>query len=302
MSQAACQAACQLLLGACCGTVDETGSDKVFCARCGSAVSASDERCPRCGALAAAPSAAPPLLPDTQGIPVLHFSPTAFGPPVAPEPYLGLDRPGERLDVRHAPYPRTQLRVVLPQPVYRRSESYPRLVLILTALAVTCLAALVLAGLLVGLLVGMGALTVPPGFAPGGVPPVAAPTATATPSCATASADPAAAQALSHAQLTTGLRDEPGQDFRPVDDVNTFHIGTRAYITFQIATAQAGTIDVTFCTPAGRIPGSLDVPAGSTGRYAQFSILLQPSQIGAGVATLTWDGVVAASLPFTVAT
>ncbi len=112
----------------------------------------------------------------------------------------------------------------------------------------------------------------------------------------------AAAKELTQATLTTGLRAPETQDFRPVDSVTIFHAGHRAYITFLVATATAGTVGVTFCTPAGQIPGALDVPARSNGHYAQFSVVLDAVHAGPGVVTLTWDGAVAASLPFTVVT
>jgi hypothetical protein len=130
--------------------------------------------------------------------------------------------------------------------------------------------------------------------------PNAGPRPTSTPACLVAPSDAAAARNIAQVTLTTELRAPESQDFRPVDSVSTFHTGQRAYITFQITTAEAGTVGVTFCTPAGRIPGALDIPGGSNGQYAQFSLALDATHTGLGVATLTWNGAVAASLPFTV--
>ncbi len=128
----------------------------------------------------------------------------------------------------------------------------------------------------------------------------AIPTDTPEFDCGVASADPAAAQALSHAQLTTGVRDEQTQDFRPIDDVSSFHASARAFITFAVGTLDGGMAGVTFCTPVGTFPGTLTIPPDSRGRYAQFSLILPKGALGAGVVTLTWNGAVAASLPFTI--
>jgi hypothetical protein len=113
--------------------------------------------------------------------------------------------------------------------------------------------------------------------------------------------DPGAAAALTNAQLTTGVRDAGKQDYRPIDSVNHFTVGQTAYLTFKIATAQAGAAGVSFCAPSGVVPGSLDIPAGSSERYAQFSTRFTPQDVSsAAVVTLTWNSAVAASLEFTV--
>jgi hypothetical protein len=127
------------------------------------------------------------------------------------------------------------------------------------------------------------------------------PTATSQVACTIAIVDPAAAAALSNAQLTTGVRDAAKQDYRPIDSVKRFTVGLPAYLTFKIATAQAGTAGVSFCTPSGALPGVLEIPAGSQERYAQFLTRFAPQDAGSvGVVTLTWNGAVAASLAFTV--
>lgn len=220
-----------------------------------------------------------------------QFRPTPVGAPVSPEPY------GSAAQAVPFPLPRKTagLRIVVPLPPLppRRRAGI--------ALATSIVLALfVAAGLATGVLVLMGWLPLP--RFPGGGTSLspAVPSATATPVCAISAPVIAAKAALASAQLTTGVRDEQGQDFRPVDNVTTFHAGTRAFITFQIFTQEAGTAEVTFCTPAGTIPGTLAIPAGSSGRYAQFSLLLPPQPLGDCVATLEWNGAVAASLPFTV--
>jgi hypothetical protein len=161
----------------------------------------------------------------------------------------------------------------------------------------------VVAGLLLGMLALSGVLALPPllsGNNPGRT--TAIPTDAPESDCGVASVDPAAAQALAHAQLTTGVRDEQSQDFRPVDNVSSFHAGSRAFITFAVGTQDGGTAGVTFCTPLGLFPGTLTIPPGSRGRYAQFSLVTPQEALGGGVATLTWNGAVAASLPFTIIT
>jgi hypothetical protein len=126
------------------------------------------------------------------------------------------------------------------------------------------------------------------------------PTATSPVVCTGAAVDPIAAGALTNAQLTTGVRDASKQDYRPIDSVTQFTAGQQAYLTFRIATAQAGTVNVSFCTRSGVVPGTLEIPAGSQERYAQFSTQFLTQDAGAAVVTLTWNGAVAASLPFTV--
>jgi hypothetical protein len=110
----------------------------------------------------------------------------------------------------------------------------------------------------------------------------------------------AAAAALSHAQMATAVRNAARQDYRPANNVMTFAPGQDAYLTFEIATAQAGTAGVTFCMPTGQLTGSLPVPAHSAGRFGEFSAHVTAAEAGKGVATLTWNGAVAANVAFTV--
>ncbi len=253
----------------------------------------SSERCPRCGALVAAVTSAPPFLPDPHGVPVLRFTPTVIGPPVAPEPYLPRAR---ARDDAYAHRRLTHLRMVLPQPQSPPRRGRRGLYVGLSVL----LAVLVLAAVVTGVLARDGGLSLWLGLPPVGGAQPGDPTPTATPVCLAQPIDPSAAAALTQATLTTALRDPASQDFRPVDSVMSLRAGQRAYITFQIATARAGTAGVSFCTPTGQIPGALDVPAGSNGHYAQFSLLLDADHTGPGVVTLIWNGAVAASLPFSV--
>jgi hypothetical protein len=276
------------------------------CVRCGAPLArdpdhqASQERCPRCGALAAAVASAPPLLPGAYGIPVQRFHPTVAGPPVAPEPYARgerlSDRLSDRLGERRIPaIPAARLRIVIPPLApHRRSGIYAGL----TAL----LALIVLAGIAAGLVVRAagGNLQLGPIVIGGPRATLAPPTATPAAECRTPAIGPSAAATLAHVQMTTGLRDPAARDFRPVDDVTAFRVGQRAYITFQIATTQAGTVDATFCTAAGIVPGTLAIPPKSSGLYGQFSIALTSQSVGPGQATLRWDGQPAASVAFSV--
>lgn len=264
------------------------------CPRCGSAARAGDERCPRCGALLDAALAAPPFA-DEGGIPVQRFTNSVAGPPVALEPFA---QP-ERLNISPNARPRI-LSYGVVRPLKHRRKSRAGLFSLLALLT------LVIAGLAIGMgaqrMGGLARDALPFLF-----PPATAtitqeiPIATAPVACAVATVDPGAASALSSAQLTTGVHDASKQDYRPIDSVTRFTVGQQAYLTFKIATAAAGTASVSFCASSGVVPGLLDIPAGSQERYAQFSTRFAPQDAGAAVVTLTWNGAVAASLPFTVA-
>lgn len=262
----------------------------MHCARCGTALAIDDKRCPQCGAHSGALAGAPPLRPDAQGIPIARFRPTPAGPPTAPEPYLSAGTPLPLPVARKT----AALRIVPPVPATRHTR--------MALWSSVILALFVFAGLATGALVLTGTLPLPlvSGRSSTPIQSLRTPGATATPVCAIVAPVAAATAALASAQLTTGVRDEQTQDFRPIDNVTTFHAGARAFITFQIVTQAAGIAEVTFCTPQGTIPGTLYIPAGSRGRYAQFSLLLPQEPLGDCVATLEWNGAAAASLPFSV--
>lgn len=118
--------------------------------------------------------------------------------------------------------------------------------------------------------------------------------------CQPEQVDPNAAKALTHVQLTSGLRDAGAHDYRPVNTVSTFHRGQTGYVTFQVATSEAGTVGVQFCAAAERVSGSFGVPAASVGRYGEFSARFGDRDMGQGYVTLAWNGTVAATVPFTV--
>jgi len=263
----------------------------VRCPRCGSAARGEDERCPRCGALLGAPLAAPPLATDPSGVPVQAFVFSLAGPPVAPEPFAHPDR----LDLRPRERPRI-LSYGVVRPLARRKRA--------GLVSILALVGLVISGLGIGVwaqATGAHAFFTLPFFAAATqIPPPATATATVPIACPLATVDLRAARALTNAQLTTGVRDAARQDFRPIDATTRFVVGQQAYVTFKIATAQPGVAGVSFCAPSGSVPGTLEIPAGSQERYAQFSTRFALQDAGSGVVTLTWNGAVAASLPFTV--
>ena len=103
--------------------------------------------------------------------------------------------------------------------------------------------------------------------------------------------------------MTTGLRDSAQHDYQPVNDVVSFMAGEPGYVTFRIATNQAGTISIRFCLPSRMIAGTLAVPADSQGRYGEFEVDFTRGDIGPGEAILYWGALehgVSAVVHFTV--
>jgi hypothetical protein len=108
---------------------------------------------------------------------------------------------------------------------------------------------------------------------------------------------------LDQVEMTTGLRDSSLHDYRPVDDVTSFVPGERGYVTFRIATNEAGTISILFCLPSRMIVGTLPVPSNSQGRFGEFAIDFTSADIGHGQSILYWGAVqdgVSAIVQFTV--
>jgi hypothetical protein len=275
----------------------------MHCVDCGESLPTAAARvCPRCGAPV---TATPPTLPtaatrpatrrESAGVPADHYVPSQYGPPVVSErsPYT-MARPIEIPRVRR---PIGYRPIVPPPPPPQRRRAG------CTGVALLCLALVVLAAVAVALASGkgtwqLGAFGAHSAFVPTSTP--VRPTATAAPACPSVPVDGSAAAHLSHVQMTTALRDAARQDYRPLDNVTTFHPGHHAYITFQLATAAAGTVDVTFCTPHGNTLGTLRVPPGSSGRFGEFSTALDTADVGTGIAALSWNGSVAAVVRFTV--
>jgi hypothetical protein len=136
----------------------------------------------------------------------------------------------------------------------------------------------------------------------------ARPTATPASPCPVPSVSPAASQALSAAQLSTGIvsSDPNHVDLRPVGVTSTFTVGQVIYVTYQFATNQAGSVHGEFCSNdmAGEnvATATQAVPSGYRDGRGEFHLLtpLTRANIGRGVVTLTWNGTVAVVLPFTV--
>jgi hypothetical protein len=266
------------------------------CSRCGAILPVGAPQCGQCGAAALPQAAHAPA-----GIPVTRYVPSAYGPPVATMP-----QPPHEVPVETASQTRPVRRmagyrpVMLPSPPRARARG--RASRTLWLLALTALLALA-----VGLLAyARGLLPLRPGpslFGQGRASPalashVAMPSPTVA--CPLAAVDPAADGRLAHVQLATAVHDAAAHDYRPVDSISTVHAGTPAYLTFMIGTAQPGTVGIALCTAGGHIQGALEVTAGSAGRYGEFTLDMTPEDVGSGVATVTWNGAVVASLRFTV--
>jgi hypothetical protein len=224
--------------------------------------------------------------------------PTIYGPPIGPDRY---GRTGAAASA--APVARPTSRAAAPPPsTWRPARRAGRLrgIAALTALGLAI-------ALFVGAFVASGQgldKTLGFGTSPHHQPAATAgPTSTPTPPCPLPAVDPQSALDLTNVQLATGVRDAAGNDLRPIDNTATFVVGQSPYVTFQIATNQAGTIGATFCANGLSIPGNpLNVPrryAGARGEF-HYPSPLAAANVGPGAVVLTWNGVVAAALPFTV--
>lgn len=271
----------------------------MHCSRCGAPLDAGALVCGSCGHQTAPVEAHSTR--TTSGVPVGRYRPSSYGPPVHPDV-----APRGSVMEPEAPSRRAfgYRPVVLPPPPPERAFSARRALLRLVLL----LLVVVVIGGTAAYATGRLPLHAPhagPAL-DHGAPPAGGPHAVETapalsqPDCPAVSVDPTAAQALTHVQLTTGLRDAPAHDYRPINTVTTFSAGQTGYVTFQVATARSGIAAVVFCLPGERVTGSLGVLAGSAGRYGEFSARLDASDVGAGRATLTWNGAVAADIPFTI--
>lgn len=262
------------------------------CAACGATVAAGAMHCGACGALAARTTRPPRLSRPASGIPTEPYVISSYGAPVAADAHVPVaEPPPGTVAIRRPGY-----RPIVPPPPPKPHQR-------------GCLWALVRTVVVLALVAGaaLGLRAYGPRLLSAGLVRIGSPThtqrtpvPTAVPACAPAPVDHAAAAALGHAQMATAVRNAAGQDYRPANNVVTFAPGQEAHLTFEIATAQAGTAAVTFCTPTGQLTGSLSVPAHSAGRYAEFSARVTAAQAGTGVATLTWNGAVAANVAFTV--
>lgn len=230
------------------------------------------------------------------GLPAGRYVPSVYGPPIRPDvvPHaaeMESEAPARRR-VGYRP-------VDLPPPPPTRGGSLRRVAARLLLLA------LVLAIVVAAVAFAKGAIphTIHIGPSTTGRAPAAGAHVTATIAenvCLPEQVDPNAAKALTHVQLTSGLHDVGAHDYRPVNAVSTFHAGQTGYVTFQVATSEAGTVGVRFCSAVERDSGSFGVPAASAGRYGEFSAQFGDHDVGQGYVTLIWNGAVAAEVPFTV--
>lgn len=263
------------------------------CARCGADIASGDRHCGRCGAPVLRLPTASDETRHIGGVPVPTQAPSVYGPPV-----VGSALPVGATEITEVTAPPRRFIGYRPIMAPPALPARPR---------IGCIGATLLGVALLALLVAGGAFAHAHGSLPlfGGAsqPTVtnAQRTATALANvCPHAAKNAGAARLLTHPQMTTGLYNAAKQDFRPINAVTTFHVGQQAYITFLIATAEAGSASVNFCTPGEQIPGSLTVPAGAVDRYAEFAVRFTARDVGRGLATLSWNGAVAATLPYTV--
>ena len=281
------------------------------CENCGRPLRPEERICPNCGepvlrdppyddAAAASVASIPAERRAPEGgAPVDPYAPTVYGPPVGPDRYASnyappSDVPPQRYVGGYRP-----LRPLAPPSARRRSGCLRGLaglsaLVVLGALFVGALAASGqrIAGIDLGFLHTIH------------LTGVTHPTPTATPACPVPPDTPQAAAALDQEQLSSGVQ---GASLRPVDRVSTFTAGQTIYLTFHVVSNDAGIVNVAFCTN-GTINVAkqpIDVPAGYSARLGdaargEFYLPLQPTNAGPGLATLTWNGAVAAVLPFTV--
>lgn len=275
------------------------------CANCGRPLRPSETICPNCGE-PVAPDAEQPTAAaslgfsphtgyPTGGPPVDPYAPTLYGPPIGPDRYgASAVAPTVPAVERYVGGYRT---VRPPASGRRRRSGCVGLVAGVVALGVVAL-------LFVGALAASGQRLGPFPFGFGGTSPhptvTRSPTATAIPTCTVATVDPQAATKLMNVRLTTGLRDP--EHLLPINSVTTLTVGQTAYVTFQIATNEAGTVGAAFCTGGVVTNGVRDVPQGYRDAHGEFHLQspLTAADVGQGVVALTWDGAVAAVLPFKV--
>lgn len=266
------------------------------CPRCGAALAVGAAVCGRCGMGVAPWGAAsahtqPSRAPG--GLPVTHYAPSAYGPPVDSDRELPVVTLVEAdAETRRAIGYRP---VELPPPLPHGRGGRKRLALVCGIVLLAVLAATV--ALAHG---GIGFGPSPIGHRGGSSSTPLLASATAIPACPVRSVNPSAAKLLAHSQLTTGVRNAAKKDYRPVDDVTTFTTHQTVYLTFVVATSQAGTVNAIFCAPGMQAQGRLTIPAHSAGRYAEFAMVPGDANVGQATATILWNGAVAASLPFTI--
>lgn len=287
------------------------------CVNCGRPLRPEETICPNCGEpvpeharyladTTVVTSPPPSQLAQTSGPPVDPYAPTIYGPPIGPDRFGRAYVPP---DGTASPRRVGGYRPV--QPLGGSAERRGRggRLRALAVLSAACVVVLLFVGALAASgqhIAGVDLSFLHPHHAPGAT---ASPTATRTPVCPSPAVDPQAANMLTDVQLTT---DVVAGSYRPTNNVSKFTVGQYVYVTFQVATDDAGTIQATFCTNGTLATGSKDVPAHDLNARGEFHPLVQvganewmpaaltTASVGPGVVTLRWNSAVAAVLPFTV--
>lgn len=266
------------------------------CRQCGKPLGEDEGICPRCGA-AQEETAQPVAAPSSSGVPVEAYAPSRHGPPVARDgdapPSAGRTRPAKsnsRTTIRRLGYHP----VVLPPPTQDRASRRWRL----SRSALAALALFAVLGLAAGLVARGGNVPIP-GLA--AIQAHATATATPKPACPAAPVAHATPPPLGSLQLTTNLKNLANKDYRPLNGVTRFTVDQTGYVTFKVLSSQAGTAGVVICTPGRLHPGSpVQVPRGSAGLYVEYPLSFGSADVGQGMVTISWDGLVAANQEFTV--
>ncbi len=286
------------------------------CVNCGRPLQSQDAVCPLCGQpVARGATTAPGMGGDDVTVvrypPVDPYAPTVYGPPVGAQPGLATP-PVYETDTSAPPKWVGGYVPLTPRAAPRARHRVSCLPLVAGATALVLVAALLVGAFLASgvRLAGLNFSSASSGAthtgSTGGAP--AAQRSTPASPCPIPAVNPAASQALTAAQLSTGVvsSDPNHVDLRPVGPTSTFTVGQTVYVTYQFATNQAGTVHGEFC--ANDMSGSSvatatqSVPSGYRDGRGEFHLLspLARANIGRGVVTLTWNGAVAVVLPFTV--
>lgn len=286
------------------------------CVNCGRPLRPEETICPNCGepvpeharnlAETTIVTSPPPRMAQESGPPLDPYAPTIYGPPIGPDRFGPIYAPPEG--------PAAARRVGgyrLVQPLARPEKRRERggKLRALALLSAACVVALLFVGALAAS--GQRIAGVDLGFLRQHPAPAVRTVATAspTPACPAPAVDPQAAEALKNVQLTTSV---VGPTYQPANNVRSFAVGQYIYVTFQVASNEAGTVEATFCTNGALATGTKDVPQHDQNARGEFHPLVQvgandwmpatltTASVGPGVVTLRWNGAVAAVVAFTV--
>jgi|GEM_PF-3423088 len=121
--------------------------------------------------------------------------------------------------------------------------------------------------------------------------------------CALPSINAAQSSNISHAQLTTGLRDVDRHDYSPINMVNTFTTGQTVYVTFTIASNEAASFSAEWCLGSQDqvTPFTLQIDMNKKGILGYVDLRdLDARAVGHCSVILRWNNAIVAALPFTV--